>query len=110
MRKKKRIAEAGVHGERLEVPDREVATREQFQLQHRLRDASLVGEEHGEGDDAADERDEDDRTRPAEAWLLDQREHDPAEPRARTDGAEVVDAACRSRERWCDRGSDEEQA
>ena len=87
--------ETCVHGEGLEVSDGEVATREQLQLQHRLGDASLVGEEHGEGDDPAEKRDEDGRTRPAEARLLDQREDDPTEPQGAQDRTEVVDMAGR---------------
>ena len=89
--------EPGVHAERLEVADGEVAPREQLELQHRLGRAPLVGEERRERDDAADERDEDHRAAPAVVRLLDQREHDPAQPERAQAGTDEVDLALRRR-------------
>ena len=90
--KEEEDGEARVHGERLEIPDCEVPTSEQLELQHRFASAPFVGDERRERHEAADEWDEDDGARPAEARLLDQREHDPTEPQRAKDGAEVVDA------------------
>ena len=72
--------DARVHGECFEVADREVAPREQVELQHRLGDAPLVGQEQAKGHDARHERDCDHRAAPAVVRLLDQREHDAGEP------------------------------
>ena len=49
---------------------------------------ALVDQERGEGDRAADERHRDRRAAPAVARLLDQREHDAAEPERAEAGAE----------------------
>ena len=72
--------EPGVHRERLDVADGEVAAREQ--LEPRASAAPRGARRRGtpaNDDDAPTQRHEDRRARPAVARLLDQREHDPAE-------------------------------
>ena len=51
-----RDAQPAVHGERLEVPHREVAPPEQLQREHRARRAALVHDEGGEQRDAEQRR------------------------------------------------------
>ena len=64
--------QAGIHGERLEVPDREVAAPEQAQIQHRVACPALVDQEEGEDEHAADSGDGHLRVVPSEVGLADE--------------------------------------
>ena len=101
--------ETGVHGERLGVTDSEVAAREELQLQHRLGRSSLIGQKRDEGHSAADQRNEDDRTRPAVVRLLDQGEDEAAEPERTESSAEEVHPASTSTRGSRHRNEDQSQ-
>ena len=84
---------AGVHRERLDVADREVAAREELELQHRLAARALVDQERREDAIPPHERHQDRRAGPAVARLLDQREDEAAEAEHAEARADEVDAA-----------------
>ena len=101
--------ETAVQREGLQVADREVPAAEQLELQHRLRGVALVGDEREHGEHTADQRHEGRRAAPAVVGLLDQREHDAAEPEDAEDGTRVVDLPARDRQRSRDRDEDQDE-
>ncbi len=72
--------QARVHREGLHVSRREVAPAEQREWQHRVAGPRLEQREQAEQARAGDHRQQHSRARPAQAWLLDQREHRSAQP------------------------------
>ena len=101
--------EPGVHRERLDVADREVAAGEEPELEHRVGGTALVPEEERKRDDADGQRDEDHRARPAVAGLLDQREHESPQAESAEAGAERVDVPSRDPATARDGGPDQRQ-
>ena len=95
-----------VQAQCLDVADGEVAVRKQLEVEHRLSGAPLVLDEGGEGDEAADERHDDQGATPPVMRLLDQREDDSGQPDRAEGGAGHIDAATRGARPGRDGGED----